>query len=356
MNKWIFVIALSAILRATAISEEKTTVPTPSLNTAGDEEVHPLAIYMVNPEFPESHNKKAERGQIVLRVAIANDGSVKEVSIIGGEPSLASLVSAAIRKWRYVPAMKAGHFVESEKEITIAYRLASDLSIPEEPVSSVPREPKEDLMSEIASGNLHHGKEDGTTPPKGLQMPDPDYSEAARIDKFQGTLLVGVVVASDGKPRDVWVVRPLGHGLDEKAVDAVKAWIFAPAMRNGNAVSTVVSVEVSFRLSGGNEPQFEYGERASHSVGSVIAPVPMHTPSPKYSKEARKNHIEGTLILRLTIGIDGKPTDIHVAKSLGFGLDEKAIEAVRQWRWSPAKINEQPIAVPESVTLDFKLP
>jgi TonB family protein len=366
-KKWIFfLLALSAVLSQSAMTEEKTTTPALASNKEDADKVPPFAIYMVNPEFPESHNKKSQQGQIVLRATIATDGTVKDVSVVAGEPSLAELVAAAVRKWRYVPAMRAGQFIESEKEISIAYRLGGDLSSPGESVSSVPRAPQEDLIAEIASGNLYHGKQNGTAPPKALEMPDPDYPEAARLDGFQGALLLGVVVASDGKPRDIWVVRPLGHGLDEKAIDAIKTWTFAPATRNGNAVSALINVEVSFRVSAGNEPQFEYGAPQSEHdgrqlilgdrFGPVSAPLPIHTPSPAYSKEARKNHIVGTVVLSLTIGTDGKPTNVQVAKSLGFGLDEKAVDAVRHWRWAPAKINGQPVPVPEKVSLDFKLP
>jgi TonB family protein len=364
---WIFfLIALSAVLSRAVTAEEKTTTPALTSNTEDADKVLPFAIYMVNPEFPEFHNKKSQQGQIVLRATIATDGTVKDVSIVAGEPSLADLVAAAVRKWRYVPAMRAGQFIESAKEISIAYRVGGDLSSPGEPVSTVARAPKEDLMAEVASGNLYHGKQNGTVPPKALQAPDPDYPEAARIDKFQGTLLLGVVVGTDGKPRDIWVVRPLGHGIDEKAIDAVKTWTFAPATRNGNAVSALINVEVSFRASAGNAPQFEYAAPQSEHdgrqlilgdrFGPAIAPLPIHTPSPRYSKEARKNHIVGTVVLSLTIGTDGKPTNIQVAKSLGFGLDENAVDAVRHWRWDPAKINGQPIPVPERVSLDFKLP
>ena len=251
-----FALALSATLALRAIAQEHAA-PAAAAD-AEDEKPSPAAIYMVNPEFPVSHKKKTEQGQIVLRAAVGTDGTVKDVSIVAGEPALAGLAAAAVRKWRYVPALKAGRFTESETEISILYRLGRDLSIRAEPASPVPRLPKEDLMSEIGSGILYQGKKGGVVPPKALSTPDPEYSELARTDKFQGSLTLGMVVGADGNPQDIWVVCPLGHGLDEKAVDAVKTWKFAPATRNGNPVPDLITVEVSFRVSGGREPQFEY--------------------------------------------------------------------------------------------------
>ena len=88
----------------------------------------------------------------------------------------------------------------------------------------------------------------GITPPKALYAPDPDYTERARSDRFQGDIVLGVVVGADGNARSVWVVRPLGEGLDENAVATVGAWKFAPARKNGEPVAVIVNVEVTFRL------------------------------------------------------------------------------------------------------------
>ena len=88
----------------------------------------------------------------------------------------------------------------------------------------------------------------GVSAPRPLFAPDPDYSEEARKAKYQGTCVLWLVVASDGKPRDIRVARTLGLGLDEKAIAAVKLWRFEPAMKDGKPVAVQISVEVSFRL------------------------------------------------------------------------------------------------------------
>ena len=88
----------------------------------------------------------------------------------------------------------------------------------------------------------------GVSAPKALYAPDPEYSEEARKAKYQGTVVLWVVVGPDGRPRDIKVQRTLGMGLDQKAMEAVRTWKFEPARLNGNPVAVQINVEVNFRL------------------------------------------------------------------------------------------------------------
>ena len=84
--------------------------------------------------------------------------------------------------------------------------------------------------------------------PRVVYHVDPEYAEGARREKFQGTCILWVVVSAEGLPRDIRVARVLGHGLDEKAIEAVKQWRFEPARKDGKPVAVAVNVEVAFRL------------------------------------------------------------------------------------------------------------
>jgi TonB family protein len=88
----------------------------------------------------------------------------------------------------------------------------------------------------------------GVSAPRTLYAPDPDYSDEARRAKFQGTVVLWMIVGPDGHPRDLRVIRSVGMGLDEKAIEAVRSWRFDPARKDGQAVAVQISVEVSFRL------------------------------------------------------------------------------------------------------------
>jgi len=89
--------------------------------------------------------------------------------------------------------------------------------------------------------------------------------------------------------------------------------------------------------------------------GGVSAPRAIFTPDPEYSEEARKAKYQGTVVLWLIVGPDGRPNQVKVARTLGMGLDQKAIEAVRQWRFEPAKLNGNPVAVQINVEVNFRL-
>lgn len=88
----------------------------------------------------------------------------------------------------------------------------------------------------------------GVSAPVPIFKVEPEYSEEARKAKFQGTVLLAIVVTEDGRTSNVRVLRPLGMGLDEKAVEAVMKWRFKPGYKDGRAVPVQANVEVNFRL------------------------------------------------------------------------------------------------------------
>lgn len=89
--------------------------------------------------------------------------------------------------------------------------------------------------------------------------------------------------------------------------------------------------------------------------GGVSAPRTLYAPDPEYSEEARKAKYQGTVILWAIIGADGLPKDLRVQRALGMGLDQKALEAVRKWRFEPAMKGGQPVAVQVNIELNFRL-
>jgi TonB family protein len=89
--------------------------------------------------------------------------------------------------------------------------------------------------------------------------------------------------------------------------------------------------------------------------GGISAPQPVTTPDPEYTEEARNAKTQGTCVLWLIVDQQGHPRDIRVVRGLGFGLDARAIEAVKQWRFQPAMKDGQPVNVQISVEVGFKL-
>jgi TonB family protein len=89
--------------------------------------------------------------------------------------------------------------------------------------------------------------------------------------------------------------------------------------------------------------------------GGISAPQPVSTPDPEYTEQARVAKTQGTCILWLIVDDQGRPRDIRVVRGLGMGLDAKAIEAVKQWKFQPALKDGRPVNVQISVEVGFKL-
>jgi len=76
---------------------------------------------------------------------------------------------------------------------------------------------------------------------------------------------------------------------------------------------------------------------------------------PEYSEEARKARYQGSVMLALEVDSEGRPHNIRVVRSLGLGLDERAVAAVSQWRFKPGLLNGRAVESPVSVEVSFRL-
>jgi periplasmic protein TonB len=88
----------------------------------------------------------------------------------------------------------------------------------------------------------------GVTAPELIYDPDPEFSDEARRAKYQGVCVVSLIVDAQGNPQRVQVIRHLGMGLDEKAMEAVRRYKFKPATLQGRPVPVEVNIEVNFRI------------------------------------------------------------------------------------------------------------
>lgn len=88
----------------------------------------------------------------------------------------------------------------------------------------------------------------GVSPPVPTYMAEAEFSDQARMAKYQGVVVVEIIVDTEGMPRDLKVVRPLGMGLDQKALEAVKQYRFKPARLQGRPVPVMIDVSVDFHI------------------------------------------------------------------------------------------------------------
>ncbi|HEX4605097.1 MAG TPA: TonB family protein [Candidatus Angelobacter sp.] len=98
----------------------------------------------------------------------------------------------------------------------------------------------------VGPGIFHVG--DGVSAPRAIYTPEPEFSEEARKAKYQGVVVLNIIVGTDGRVHNPRVVRSLGMGLDEKAMEGVKTWKFDPSKKDGRAVAVEMNIEVAFNL------------------------------------------------------------------------------------------------------------
>jgi len=91
------------------------------------------------------------------------------------------------------------------------------------------------------------------------------------------------------------------------------------------------------------------------STNCVTPPRQIHSPKPKYPKTERKARHEGTVALKLIVGADGVPLGITVSQTLSPDFDKAALDAVKEWRFSPAMKDGKPVPVAISMTIAFQL-
>jgi protein TonB len=89
--------------------------------------------------------------------------------------------------------------------------------------------------------------------------------------------------------------------------------------------------------------------------GGVSAPEVLFAPEPEFSEEARRSKVSGNVLVYLQVDEQGRPMHVRVLRGLGMGLDEKALEAVRQYRFRPAMENGKPVAVEMNVDVTFNI-
>jgi len=88
----------------------------------------------------------------------------------------------------------------------------------------------------------------GTSPPRPIYTPEPEFSEEARHARFQGVVVMTVVVNKTGNIVRIKLARAVGKGLDENAMEELKTWRFEPATRKGQPVAVEMNIEVAFNL------------------------------------------------------------------------------------------------------------
>jgi len=180
----------------------------------------------------------------------------------------------------------------------------------------------------------------GVVPPFVESRPKPAYTDEARLAKLEGGVLLSLVVGSSGLVRDVQVVRPLGLGLDESAVENVRSWQFKPGTKGGAPVDVEVNEEVFFR------PErtlwdWHVVRAVFNPPPGVMRPVLIKTKFPPTVDQEENVSVT----IAFDIGPQGLPANLRVVRSSDKKWEDALLAAVRDgWRFRA--VGDQPAAVP----------
>ncbi|HYL78401.1 MAG TPA: TonB family protein [Bryobacteraceae bacterium] len=176
---------------------------------------------LVRATYPDSSGP-SEDASVSLSFDVDEKGEPTNIQVAkSSDPKWESEVIALAGKWRFEPAMKEGRTVPVHATLDFergaraqrAYRIGG-----------------------------------GVTAPRVIYKVEPQYTEQARNARFEGTVILFVVITPDGHATEIKVLRPLGMGLDQAAIDCVKKWKFRPGLKEGNPVPVQATIEVNFRI------------------------------------------------------------------------------------------------------------
>ncbi len=181
----------------------------------------------------------------------------------------------------------------------------------------------------VAKGALPKFAETQITPPKApvetkIKMPDPTIEVQTNLQMANNKM------PNLGMPTSNMMGSSMGNGS-------------GTGMGSGNGSGLGPG-------SGGN-----YGGGLRRVGGGVSAPVPTYEPEPEFSEEARKAKFMGVVLVGLVVNTQGLPENVHIVRGVGMGLDEKAIEAVKQYKFKPAMEGGKPVPVEVNIEVNFQI-
>lgn len=166
-----------------------------------------------------------------------------------------------------------------------------------------------------------------------------------------------VIVDADGSIRKAALANRTPSPFDSMALNAVNLSTFQPGTLDGKPVPTQSLIYVPFF--GDGQPARPVAEKATGNkpqlLKSLKPPVPIYTPEAEFSDLARRHNYQGMVLIRVLVDEDGLPRLVGLMAGAGMGLDEKALEAVRKYKFKPATLEGIPVPFLMTVEVNFRL-
>ncbi|MDP2915400.1 MAG: energy transducer TonB, partial [Candidatus Aminicenantes bacterium] len=201
----------------------------------------PRLIKQVDPIYPEIARLAGVEGVVILEAETDIYGRVRNTKVLRSIPLLDQAAIDAVKQWVYEPLMIEGKPRGGIFTVTVRFMMMD----------------KEEIVSGKAAGGVAGGVVGGTSgaplklasapAPKLIKQVDPIYPEAARKARVEGVVIVEATIDIYGRVQSVKVLRSIPP-LDQAAIDAVKQWVYEPAILNGKPILVSFTVTVRFTL------------------------------------------------------------------------------------------------------------
>ena len=289
----------------------------------------PKLIKMVKPVYPEEARKNGVQGVVILEAKIDESGRVIDALVLRSIPQLDQAAIDAVKQWIYEPLVIDGKQRKALFTTTVNFKLSD-----------------EDI-EKFAEGAVKIT--DAIPPPRLIRKVSPVYPEAAREAGVEGVVILEARTDTEGRVKNVRILKSVPL-LDQAAIDAVKQWVYEPLVINDQPKEAIFTTTVRFHLNGKGKQ--EPGEKAL--TGEVLVPKLIRKVDPVYPEAARKAGIQGVVLLEATTDEKGNIAAVRVLQSIP-GLDQAAIDALKQWKYEPVIIEGKPKSVVFTVTIRFRL-
>ena len=362
-----------------------------------------MLIHQVAPVYPAAAKEQLIEGTVILHALIGKDGTLQALKYISGPPALMQSAMEAVKQWVYKPTLLNGEPVEVDTTISVLYTLGGK-SLKDAMDSAVPPPTSDAPQSDTTAPDAERIRVSGNLASASIvHQVTPVYPAIAKVAHISGTVLLHAIIAKDGTIEQLDVVNgpPL---LLKSAMDAVRQWVYRPTLVNGEPVRVDTTITVVFSLdeknpnnAGGSDspsvapgsstdlrptptvdpPQDTQKDAAPPQApasgspeqnasadrpkpksirvgGNVAAANLVHQVAPVYPHDAKKHHIQGTVLLHAIIAQDGTMKTVEYVSGPPE-LTDSAIEAVTEWRYKPTLLRGEPIEVDTTISVVYRL-
>jgi TonB family protein len=240
--------------------------------------------------------------------------------------------------------------------MTAAFVLVLPLSAVSMPESRASGDEFLTTFPQVSMANRRTTLDAGVTPATIVDSSTPAlYSDEARRLGIEGIVRLEVHIDVDGNVAGARIVEGLGFGLDQNALLAVRHWQFTPGTRDGRPTEMTTLIDVEFSLRNEELNELIANDMATRVGPGVSPPRLIHRVDVRYPQSARDMKVMGTVVLDVVIRQDGAPKVVRIVQSLEPELDDSAVRALEQWKFSAAMKNGTPVKVRMNAEVKFQM-